>query len=119
MQSSKLECRIHDVLAAADIPFSEEYSFPDLQGVSGKLLRFDFCIFDDNGDIDYLIEAQGEQHYHAVQRFGGERGLKRQQYNDDLKRRYCMQHNIRLVTIPYFDADKINYEYIMKKVGYM
>lgn len=119
MQSSKLECRIHDILVAADIPFTEEYTFPDLKSSSGRFLRFDFAIFDDEGNLDYLIEAQGEQHYHAVKHFGGLRGLKRQQYNDDLKRRYCMQNNIRLITIPYFDANKLNYEYLMKKVGYM
>lgn len=40
MQSSKLECRIHDVLTEADIPFVEEYTFPDLKSSSGRSLRF-------------------------------------------------------------------------------
>ena len=113
MQASSLECRIHDVLKEADIPFAEEYTFDDLKSSSGRSLRFDFAVFDDAGQLDYLIEAQGEQHYHPVKRFGGSRGYHRQQYNDDLKRRYCFDHNIKLIAIPYFDEDKINPEYIM------
>lgn len=119
MQSSNLECRIHDILDEADVEYVEEWTFPDLKSSSGKLLRFDFCVFTDNHEIDYLIEAQGIQHYRAVKHFGGARGLRRQQYNDDLKRRYCMQNNLRLIHIPYWDEDTINYEYIMRQVGYL
>lgn len=119
MQSSNLECIIHDVLDAADVEYETEWTFPDLKSSSGKFLRFDVCVFTDDGDIDYLIEAQGIQHYKAVKYFGGARALHRQQYNDDLKRRYCMQNNLKLIQIPYWDEDKITYEYIMRQVGYM
>ena len=119
MQSSKLECLIHDILENADVAYAEEWTFPDLKTSNGRLLRFDFCVFDDNGEIDYLIEAQGIQHYKAVKYFGGTRGLYRQQYNDDLKRRYCAQHGLKLIHIPYWDEDKLSYEYIMRQVGYM
>lgn len=101
MRSSKLECKIADILEQAELPFKEEYEFPGLVGKSGKNLRFDFCIFTDDGDIDFLIEAQGEQHYHAVAKFGGQKALYRQQRNDAAKRKYCLDHNIKLVTIPY------------------
>jgi hypothetical protein len=37
--------------------------------------RFDFAIFDDDGNLDFLIEYQGKQHYQAVSKFGGNRGL--------------------------------------------
>ena len=119
MQSSQLECRIHDILEEADVEFCEEWIFPDLKTTSGKNLRFDFCIFDDCGNIDYLIEAQVQQHYKAVKHFGGARGLRRQKFNDDLKRRYCAQHRLRLIEIPYWDLDKISYEYLMRRAGYM
>ena len=39
MQSSSLECRIHDVLVEMDIPFEEEYVFDDLHSSSGRALR--------------------------------------------------------------------------------
>ena len=39
--------------------FTEEFSFPDLISSSGKPLRFDFAVFDDNDELDFLIEFQG------------------------------------------------------------
>ena len=41
----------------------EEYSFKDLVSLTGRPLRFDFAVFDDEGEIDFLIEFQGKQHY--------------------------------------------------------
>jgi hypothetical protein len=43
-----------------------EYIFPDLQSSSGRPLRFDFVIFDDDGHIDFIIEYQGKQHYEPL-----------------------------------------------------
>lgn len=37
--------------------------------------RFDFAIFDDDGEIDFLIEYQGKQHYEPSNKFGGKKGL--------------------------------------------
>lgn len=118
MESSNIERRIHDILEDAGLPFEEEYTFPDLVASSGRALRFDFAVFDDCGNLDFLIEAQGKQHYVAVGKYGGQRGLRRQQYNDTEKRKYCHKHNIKLVSIPYYDEDKVNYDYIMRAAGY-
>lgn len=63
MKSSRGEIKICDILDAAGLAYQEEYIFPDLVSSSGRPLRFDFAIFDDNGDIDFLIEYQGIQHY--------------------------------------------------------
>ena len=65
MKSSRGEIKITDILTAANLPFTPEYSFPDLVAKSGRPLRFDFAVFDDEGDIDFLIEFQGIQHYEA------------------------------------------------------
>lgn len=62
MKSSRGEIKICDILDAAGLPYKEEYSFPDLVAESGRPLRFDFAVFDDNGDLDFLIEYQGIQH---------------------------------------------------------
>lgn len=80
--------------------------------------RFDFCVFDDDGDIDFLIEFQGVQHYEAKSKFGGVSGLRKQQYNDMRKREYCKKHGIQLVIIPYWDEYRIDYDYIMRMAGY-
>ena len=58
MRASRGEIKIADVLSEAGMSFQEEYSFPDLVSSSGRPLRFDFAIFDDNGDLDFLIEFQ-------------------------------------------------------------
>ena len=63
MKSSRGEIKICDILDEAGLEYKEEYSFPDLVAESGRALRFDFAVFDDNGDIDFLIEYQGIQHY--------------------------------------------------------
>ena len=94
------------------------FSFEGLNSPNGKPLRFDFAVFDDDGNLDFLIEYQGRQHYEASAKFGGKRGLYQQQFNDNKKRRFCALHDIRLIEIPYTDENKISYDYIMKLAGY-
>lgn len=118
MRDSKMEIKIFEILKDAGLPFEEEREFPGLVGKSGRPLRFDFCVYDDDHNIDFLIEAQGRQHYVPVGKFGGSRALKYQKYNDMLKRKYCLEHNLKLVTIPYYDEGKITYDYIMQAAGY-
>ena len=113
MRASRGEIKIEEILTAAGLRFEEEYSFPDLIATSGKPLRFDFCVFDDNDEIDFLIEYQGIQHYQPKSKFGGIQGLYKQQYFDMLKREYCKKHSIILVAIPYTDEGLISYDYIM------
>lgn len=118
MRSSTGEVKIYNILTDAGLPFEEEYAFDDLMSSSGRHLRFDFAVFDDDGGLDFLIEFNGIQHYQSVKKFGGARGLYRQQYNDNLKKQYCLQNHLRLVTIPYYDENKLNYDYIMRAAGY-
>ena len=113
MKASKGEIKIHEILEQAGLPFEEEYSFPDLVSSTGRELRFDFAVFDDDGNLMFLIEYQGIQHYQPKSKFGGFEGLRKQSYNDMLKREYCKRHNIILVAIPYTDELKMDYDYIM------
>lgn len=118
MRASRGEIKIAEILEEAGLDFKEEYSFSDLVSINGRPLRFDFAVFDDAGDIDFLIEYQGIQHYEPKEKFGGWSGLHKQQYNDMRKREYCRQHNIKLIAIPYTEELLITYDYIMKKAGY-
>lgn len=113
MRASRGEIKIEDILRASGLNFEEEYSFPDLISTNGRPLRFDFAVFDDSGDLMFLIEYQGIQHYIAKSKFGGVSGLKKQQYNDMQKREYCRKHNIILIAIPYTHESLISYDYIM------
>ena len=118
MRASRGEIKIEEILTEAGLNFKEEYSFPGLVSTNGRALRFDFAVFDDNGELDFLIEFQGIQHYEAKSKFGGYSGLRKQQYNDMQKRIYCQKHNLTLVLIPYWDEGRIDYDYIMTAAGY-
>jgi hypothetical protein len=118
MRASRGEIKIEEILTKAGLVFAQEYTFPDLTSISGHPLRFDFAVFDDCGDIDFLIEYQGIQHYEPKSKFGGLAGLRKQQANDMRKREYCRAHNITLIAIPYWDEERLNYDYIMKAAGY-
>ena len=118
MRASRGEIKIEEILQKAGLHFEQEYIFPDLVSSSGRPLRFDFAVFDDNGDIDFLIEYQGIQHYEPKSKFGGYTGLRKQQFNDMKKREYCAKHGITLIAIPYWDEGRITYDYIMRAAGY-
>ena len=118
MKSSRGEIKICDILDRAGLEYQEEYTFPDLVSSSGRALRFDFCVFDDNGEIDFLIEYQGIQHYEPKDKFGGKKGLIQQKYNDNLKRKYCLEHGYTLVEVPYWEEGMLDYDYLMKAAGY-
>ena len=118
MRASRGEIKIEEILKKAELDFESEYIFPDLVSSSGRPLRFDFAVFDDNKEIDFLIEFQGIQHYEPKSKFGGYNGLRKQQHNDMKKREYCAKHGIHLIAIPYWDEPRIDYDYIMTAAGY-
>lgn len=118
MKASRGEIKIHEILEMNEVNFKEEYEFPTLRAPSGKPLRFDFAIFDDDGNLDFLIEFQGKQHYQSVSKFGGNRGLYQQKYNDNQKRRFCALKGIKLIEIPWTDEDIVTYDYIFSRAGY-
>lgn len=118
MLSSRGEIKIHEILEKNGLNFKEEYSFDGLNSPNGRALRFDFAVFDDDGNLDFLIEFQGKQHYEASAKFGGKKGLYQQQFNDNKKRRFCALNDLTLIEIPYQEENLISYDYIMRKAGY-
>ena len=60
MDSSRGEIKIREILEDAGLNFKMEYIFPDLKSSNNKPLRFDFAVFDDDNNIDFLIEYQGK-----------------------------------------------------------
>ena len=118
MRASRGEIKIEEIFEKAGLNFKMEYSFQGLNSPNGRPLRFDFVVFDDEGNIDFIIEYQGRQHYEASSKFGGKKGLYQQQYNDNQKRRFCALHGIKLLEIPYTEELNVNYDYIMQKAGY-
>ena len=86
-----------------------EVSFPDLLGIHGYPLRYDFAILDANNHVLHLIECQGEQHYRVIPDFGGIESYDKQWLHDNLKREYAQCHNFSLCEIPeqYKHPDKL------------
>ena len=101
MRASRGEIKIADVLSEAGLTFQEEYSFQDLVSSSGRPLRFDFAVFDDNGNLDFLIEYQGIQHYEPLEIFGGEENFKIQQQRDMEKKKLFAENGVRLIEWKY------------------
>ena len=56
MKASRGEIKIYEILRDAELNFQEEYSIAGLTSPNGRPLRFDFAVFDDDGNLDFLIE---------------------------------------------------------------
>ena len=93
------EQKITEMLINEGCEFSTQYTFPDLIGVGGKRLRFDFAIFL-NGKLDRLIEFNGLQHYQQPE---GKWGKEWQTLieHDKRKQEYCKKNGIDLRIIKY------------------
>lgn len=98
---SSFQWRTIYLLKKHNVNFLCEYPAPNLYGVGGKQLRFDFVVFDANKKVKYIIECQGQQHYEASEKFGGEYAFERQQENDNIKREFAKSKNIPFIEVSY------------------
>lgn len=112
---SRGHLKVRRVLNEAGLSFEEEKSYPNLKTNTGRLLRFDFMVYDENGEEDFAIEFNGIQHYEPVPFFGGEKAFSRQKYNDNRKRKYCQSLGIGLVEIPHTDLEIFDIGYIIER----
>lgn len=99
--SSKGEKYIQQILEKYNINFKTQYKISECKNINP--LPFDFAVFDDNDNLLFLIEYDGELHFKSVDYFGGEEHLERQQLHDKIKDDYCEDNNIPLERIAYFD----------------
>lgn len=100
------EQKIIKMLTDEKCEFSTQYTFPDLLGVGGRRLRFDFAIFL-NGKLNRLIEFNGLQHYIRPDGKWGEEWDNLIE-NDKRKQEYCKKHGIDLKIIKYNEDFDIN-----------
>ena len=56
MDASFGERKIHEILEESGLDYRMEYIFPDLRSSNGRPLRFDFVVFDDDGNIIDVVE---------------------------------------------------------------
>lgn len=97
-----------------NIKYKREYSFSNLCGKDNKvLLRFDFAIIADDGEIIALIEYDGAQHYDSNNRFYSKQTVK----NDAKKDEYCKLNNYPLYRIKHNDNIKEVLELIISSIN--
>lgn len=103
---SKGEKIISNYLNNNDIEFIPQYKFNNCRNINP--LPFDFYL----PGYNICIEYNGKQHYEAVEHFGGEYNLIYTQNNDKIKKEYCNNNNIKLLTIRYDEdiVENIQYE---------
>jgi hypothetical protein len=105
------EDKIRSLLENNKIPFEQQYKFTDCK--YKRSLPFDFAVFSNQckTDILYLVEFNGKQHYEATGWSSDENKNKKrfieQQRNDNTKRKYCIDNNIKLFEIPYWEIGNI------------
>lgn len=109
---SKGEKEISRILTEYKVLYDSEYTFNNLVGVNGGLLRFDKAVFSDKDKtkLRMLVEYDGIFHYKKQYDVDGFETLK---IHDKLKDDYCKNNNIKLLRIPYWDFDNI--EEILKR----
>ncbi|MDQ0477432.1 hypothetical protein [Chryseobacterium sp. MDT2-18] len=52
-------------------------------------------------ELNIAIEYNGKQHYESIKYFGGDEGLKKTIYRDNIKKRKCLQNSCKLVIVKY------------------
>lgn len=103
-QKIKQLLQIHQILHIPEYPVR----------INGINYFFDFAILNDDSSIKAFIEYDGIQHFE--QRSGWD-NLKKVQLNDNIKNSYCIEKNIPLLRIPYTEFDKINIDYLERKIA--
>lgn len=99
---SKLETAIETYLDEYNILYSKQYTYPNLKSKKGYVLRFDFAILLESGEVEYLIECDGNQHYVYNEFFSkSKENFDYMVENDKLKNNFCEKNNIKLIRIPY------------------
>lgn len=99
---SKGERAVKAVLDKFHIDYGQQTTFDDLVGDAGHRLRYDFTVYR-NGEWIGVIEFNGQQHYKAIECFGGDKAFERQGQRDYLKVYHCVKHKIPILWIAYAD----------------
>ena len=105
---SKGENNIMNYLSNYDIHYQYQYRNHNLYYNSGFKPVFDFAFFDDKGNLLFLLEYNGIQHYKQNKSgWNTQEHLKLTQKRDIEKIAICYDNNIPLEIISYKDFDNI------------
>jgi hypothetical protein len=112
---SRGEMAVKDVLETLNLEYVQEKTFPELVGLSGGHLRYDFAIVLNEEEQQYLfIEYDGKQHYKKVRWQNNttdeqvNEQFKRTKRHDRIKNRFAIVHDYPLLRIKYTDYNNIH-----------
>ena len=109
-RESKGERSIYKLLEEYNITYIREYRFNECKDIN--TLPFDFYL----PDFNTCIEFDGEQHYASCDFYGGDEAYEIRKLHDNIKTSYCINNNIKLIRIPYWDYCNIC-EIILKELN--
>lgn len=117
-RSSRGEIEIKKILDDKGVKYKQQYVFNDLKHKG--VLKFDFAILSDTGNILCLIEYNGQQHYEFKKKFHKDyETFIINQYRDKLKSEYCHKNNIDLYIIRYNDIIEEHMSKILSRIHYL
>jgi hypothetical protein len=96
-KQSKGELEVLNVLQTFNLNIECQKRFNDCKNI--RTLPFDFYI----KNLNICIEYDGIQHIQASSFFGGIRAFKQRKINDEIKNKFCLDNNIKLIRISHKD----------------
>jgi len=103
---SRGELLISSFLSSLNIKFKPQHTYDDCRNINK--LPFDFIVYI-NDLIILLLEFDGEQHFMAIKKFGGEAKFQQRVKCDNIKNRYCITNNIPILRISYREFKYIEF----------
>lgn len=110
---SKGEQKIASIFSRARLNYKREVSFSDLKGAT-RPLRFDFAVYDSKGNLKFLLDFDGQQHFQYTPFYHKSKIDFRKQLEYDMrKNKYCLQHKIIFLRVPYWDLEDLTLHSIL------
>ena len=109
------EFKISQILFNANISFKKQVTFEDC--LDKKQLRFDFGVYNDNNELQYLIEFDGIQHFGFTEGWNDEQNYKDTKRKDSIKNNYCFINQIPLIRIPYYHQNSLSLDDLLLKTS--
>lgn len=101
VERSRVKSKGEDLIAKLLQEYDVDFESNKYIKANGKWLSLDFFL----PELDAIIEFDGEQHFKAVEYWGGEDGFTYRQANDKRKNEFCEQMCYKLLRVRYDNTD--------------
>lgn len=106
--TSRGEVCAADIFNELGIKYQVQKKFDDFD------MRFDFYL----PDYNIIIECDGAQHFRSINsEWNSETKLQETRTRDKMKQKYCKEHNITLIQIPFWDHKALSVENLKKVIS--